>query len=280
MRPLIVAEDEELFRRELCVAVPWEDYGFMLAGAAEDGENALRLAREQRPAVVLTDVRMPGLDGLALVRALSEEFEADERPLVVLVTGHADFDWAREAVRLGAFDYLLKPVDDAELAACMRRAAAALDERDRRTRLERAASGDPALALLAESAAPAPTGNPFADRVAERVRDAYVRDLSLEEIATSLGVTGGHLARVFKKATGRTFADYLARYRVARSLELLRDPARRVGEVADLVGYADQRYFSELFRRLVGVTPSEWRQGRIGGHGSAGGSAPDERPGS
>jgi two-component system response regulator YesN len=262
VRPLVVAEDEELFRRELAVAVPWEDYGFMLAGVAEDGASALELTLERRPAVLLTDVSMPGIDGLELVRRLGAALPEAERPLVVILTGHADFDWAREAVRLGAFDYLLKPVDDAELAASMRRASAALDERDRRLRLERAASGDPAIALLAEAASPIATGNPFADRVAEKVRDAYVSDLSLEDIAPGLGVTAGHLARVFRKATGRTFAEYLARYRVARAVELLRDPAARVGEVGDLVGYADARYFSEVFRRITGSTPTEFRAGR------------------
>lgn len=69
MRSLIVAEDEELFRRELATATPWEEYGFVLAGEAADGEEAWRLVLERKPDVLLADIRMPGLD---VMRSRSE----------------------------------------------------------------------------------------------------------------------------------------------------------------------------------------------------------------
>jgi two-component system response regulator YesN len=261
---LVVAEDEELFRKELCGAQNWEDWGFLLSGAASDGREALELVRLRRPDALVTDIRMPGLDGLGLVEALRSEFPEDERPLVLIISGHSEFEYARRAVRLGAFDFLLKPLDDAELEAAMRRMSAALAARTRRRAVEGAP--DAALAFFAEYA-PEASRDPadaYVERAVTEIRDGYVTDLSVESVASRVGISGGHLARLFKTRTGRTFSEYLALYRMKRAAELLRDPTIRIGEVADLVGYADQRHFSTLFRRLVGTTPTEFREGRFG----------------
>lgn len=277
MRSLVIAEDEELFRKELATATPWEELGFVLVGEAADGEEALELLRSRRPDALLADIRMPRLDGLGLLSRIAEEFPEDERPLAVLITGHSEFEYARSALRLGAFDYLVKPLDDAELASAMGRLAAAVDERERRRGLAEAFAGaaetGPALAFFAEYA---PSGGhrdaseSYVERAVAEIAGRYVTALSAEEVAAGLGISGGHLSRIFKQKTGLTFAEYLARYRMKRAAELLRDPAVRVGEVADLVGYRDQRHFSVLFRRLVGVTPTQFREGRFGREGQRG----------
>ncbi len=268
MRTLVIAEDEELFRRELATATPWEEFGFVLVGQAADGLEALELLRERRPDALLADLRMPRLDGLGLLERAAAEFGEEERPFAVLITGHSEFEYARGALRLGAFDYLLKPLDDEELAGVMRRLAAAIDDRRRRAALAAAgaAGAEPALAFFAEYVPRGPRDpqDAYVERAIAAIADRYVTALSAEEIAAELGISGGHLARLFKSRTGLTFAEYLTRFRMKRAAELLKDPTIRVGEVADLVGYRDQRHFSALFRRLVGVTPTRFREGRFG----------------
>lgn len=271
MRSLIVAEDEELFRRELSTATPWEEYGFVLAGEAADGEEAWDLVLERKPDVILADIRMPGLDGLALAERIASTFAADEAPMTVFLTGHSEFEYARRALRLGAFDYLLKPLDDAELAAVMGRLSLALDERDRAKVMASAASSGEAAPVLAFYSDYVPgvdrdASTVYVEKAVAEIADLYVTGLNAEEVAGRLGISGGHLARIFKAKTGLTFAEYLTRYRMMRAVELLKDPSVRIGEVADLVGYRDQRHFSVLFRRLVGLTPTQFREGRIGEH--------------
>jgi two-component system response regulator YesN len=262
MRTIVIAEDEDLFRKELVAATPWERYGFVPVGEAADGAEAFDLIVSRRPDAVLADIRMPRLDGIELLRRLEAEMPRDERPFVVFITGHSEFDYARSALRFGVFDYLLKPLDDAELAAAMESLGSAIDERkarlSRSLALAGAARAEPALAFFAEYAPPAGPRDSS---------DAYV-ERAVAEIV-DLGITGGHLTRIFKAKTGLTFSEYLCRYRMKRAAELLRDPAVHVGEAADLVGYRDQRYFSSLFRRLVGVTPTQFREGKF---------APDDRP--
>ncbi len=264
MRRLLISEDEELFRRELETTVPWSDWGFVLVGAAEDGAQAWDLLRSRRAEAVLTDVRMPLLDGIELMRKASE-LPPPERPLFVIVSGYADFRYAQEAVRLGAFDYLLKPVDDEALEGTMRRAAAELESRETRDGLLRSSASDPVLAFF-RNYLPGRTrepGDAHVEAAVEEISARYLSDLTVDSAAERLGISGDHLARIFKRRTGYTFNEYLTRFRIQRAVELLRDPSVRVGEVADLCGYRDPRYFSSLFRRLVGMTPSEFRSGRI-----------------
>ena len=264
MRRLLLAEDEELARRELETTIPWERWGYMLVGAAEDGSHAWDMMIERRAEVVVTDIRMPGLDGMGLMRKAEAELRPHDRPLFIIVSGHADFEYARDAVRLGAFSYLIKPIDDAELEDTMRRALAKVDERERIAGLERAASADRAYGLLRDLAQVRETdsGDAYVEAAIADLRERFVVDLSADSVAGRLGISGDHLSRLLKKATGLTFNEYLTRLRMKRAMELLGDPTVRIGEVADLSGYRDARYFSTLFRKTVGMTPSEFRHGR------------------
>jgi two-component system, response regulator YesN len=264
VRRLLIAEDEELARRELESTVPWEAWGFMLVGVAEDGSRAWDLIVERRAEVVITDIRMPGLDGLALIRKAEAELGPAERPLFIIISGHADFAYAREAVRLGAFDYLVKPIDDAELEAAMRRVAERYDERLHISRLERAAAEDRAVNLLHDLSPEriSDAGDAYVEAALADIQERFVFELSADSVAERIGISGDHLSRLLKRATGLTFIEYLTRLRMKRAMELLRDPGVRFGEVADLSGYRDARYFSTLFRRIVGMTPSEFRHGK------------------
>ncbi len=263
MRRLLVAEDEELARRELETTVPWEEWGFVLIGAAEDGKHAWDMLVERRAEVVVTDIRMPGFDGMELMRKAESELAPEARPLFIIVSGHADFAYAREAVRLGAFDYLVKPIDDAELESTMRRAASRADERSRMAGLERVVSADRAVGLLRELTTErlSDSGDVYVEAAIADIQTRFVVDLSADAVAERLGITGDHLSRLLKRATGLTFNEYLTRLRMKRAMELLGDHSVRIGEVADMSGYRDARYFSTLFRRIVGMTPSEFRHG-------------------
>jgi len=146
----------------------------------------------------------------------------------------------------------------------MRRAAAELEERERRAGLYRASDSDPVLAFF-QSYVPGRArepGDAYVEAAVGEISGLYMTDLTAEAVAGRLGISRDHIARLFKRRTGLTFNEYLTRFRIRRAVELLRDPSVRIGEVADLCGYGDPRYFSALFRKLVGMTPSEFRGGR------------------
>ncbi len=144
---LLVVDDEKHQRESLQMIL--EDEGYRVTAAA-DGRQALVLAGETHPEVVLTDLKMPGLSGMDLVRALAE---GPLPPRVILITAHGSVERAREAHRLGAFDYLSKPVVADELLFRVERAVESHRLNERALRLERRLKGDGLEAMVGESAA-------------------------------------------------------------------------------------------------------------------------------
>lgn len=105
---VLIVDDDLPIRQELRL-FPWESHGFDLVGEASNGEEALRFCRNFTPDVVVTDITMPVMDGLALFRTLREEYP---ETLVILLTCHSEFAYAREAMKLGAIEYLVKVTMD------------------------------------------------------------------------------------------------------------------------------------------------------------------------
>ena len=99
----------------------------------------------------------------------------------------------------------------------------------------------------------------YVSQAIELITARYIGGITIEEAAEKLNISASYLSRLFKQETGYTFVDYLTYYRIKRAVELLKDPSVKVYEVADLVGYSDARYFSQIFRKLTGVTPKEFR---------------------
>lgn len=110
---IVIVEDEEIIRMGLAETVDWRSMGAQVAGEAADGLEGLDVVAAVRPDVVLTDIKMPRMNGLDMAKALAEQYPEMK---IVFLTSYADFEYARQAVRLNACDYLLKPVDEGELA--------------------------------------------------------------------------------------------------------------------------------------------------------------------
>jgi len=254
---LIVVEDEPAVRREIVLLTPWEEMGFACVGEAGDGAEGLALAEAAAPEVVITDIRMPGMDGLAFARELARRAgeAGKEPPEIVILSGYSEFEYARKAMSLGISEYLLKPVEAEDLRAALGRARRKIESRSPRGEVERS------LFIEYGSDGDAPRYAGYIDAAVRIMNERYIQGVTVEEAAAALGISAGHLSRLFKQETGRTFVDYLMHLRVKRAAELLRDPKIKVYEVADLVGYSDARYFGQIFKKITGLTPREFKDG-------------------
>ncbi len=119
MLKVLIADDEPVIRAGLAQLIDWEQYGFTIAAKAKNGEQALRFIQDDKPDLIITDIRMPKMDGLQLIKTLREDRQL-QTPVIIL-TGFHEFDYARQAIRFEVKDYLLKPVDKAELIATLER---------------------------------------------------------------------------------------------------------------------------------------------------------------
>lgn len=122
---VFLVEDEIATREGMRDAVDWAAAGYQFCGEAPDGELALPLIRERQPETVITDIKMPFMDGLQLCRILRETLPLTK---IIILSGHDEFRYAQEAIQIGVTEYLLKPVSPHELGTALRKIARQLDE--------------------------------------------------------------------------------------------------------------------------------------------------------
>ena len=249
MLRILIVEDEEIIRRGLISVIDWAGMGCRVVGDASDGLAGLELLRAERPDVVLTDIRMPRMDGIAMAEHARAE---GILPQLVFLTSYAEFDYAKKAIALQAADYLLKPVDEAELAALMRRIAA---DGVAQEAMPQAVEGVDWQRYFSDG-----TLNPYVRHAMESIRANYRERLSIEGLAETAGVSASYLSRKFKEATGQTFLEFLTRTRLQSAVAQLRSGKYRVYEVAEENGFGDYKNFCTVFKKYMKCSPRTFLQ--------------------
>ena len=245
MYRVALVDDERLILEGLSRVVPWESLGCRVAGTASDGREGLALIRREQPDMVLTDIRMPNMDGLTMLAALHSEFP---RMQMTVLTAYRDFDYAKRALTLGVCRYLLKPSKMDEIHEAVRFMAARLD-----------ALSPPEEGAEEESAEGGEAGSFIVNAALEYMRSHCAEHISLADVADHVYVSQWHLSKLINRHTGQSFFDLIGGMRIDRAKVLLADPAMRVHAVAEEVGYNDVAHFSKSFKRIVGKTPGEYR---------------------
>lgn len=121
---VLLVDDEEDIRVGISRKMDWEGLGFALVGEAENGQEALELAEQLKPDVVLTDIKMPFMDGLELCRILTQRLPAAK---FVVFSGFDEFEYAKQAIRMNVSEYILKPINAPELSEVLRKLKSQLD---------------------------------------------------------------------------------------------------------------------------------------------------------
>ena len=257
---LLIADDERLEREALTEMVSRRFEHEVTLETAENGRKAADTAILWGADLILMDIEMPGMSGLDAARAVLAQ-----RPgcRVIFVTAYSLFQYAHEAVHLGACDYLLKPVDPDELEASIRRAMRQIETE---RKLEALAPVQPEP----EPTEPEPAAGPEDDEgsqnalvmahVRRYLEDNYMFDISLDSVGEILHISPAYLSAQFKKYQKMNFLDCLTELRINAAKELLADPFRSSAEVASMVGYEDASYFARAFKKRTGETPTQYRK--------------------
>lgn len=259
---LLIADDEKLEREALAELVQRRFEREVVLEVAENGRKAADTAVLWGADLILMDIEMPGMSGLDAARAVLAQ-----RPScrVIFVTAYSLFQYAHEAVHLGACDYLLKPVDPDELEASVRRAMRQI-ETERKLEELAAARPQPEQTDTEEEAEDAPEEGENSQtalvmaHVRRYLEDNYMFDLSLDSVGEILHISPAYLSAQFKKYQKMNFLDCLTELRINAAKELLTDPFRSSAEVASMVGYEDASYFARAFKKRTGMTPTQYRR--------------------
>lgn len=250
---VLIVEDEKIIRLGLTNTIDWLGMGCTVAGSAGDGVTGLAMIRELKPDVVITDIRMPGMDGLTMIAEAKKTCEFRS----VLLTSYAEFDYAQQAVDVRAYAYLLKPLDEARLAAVI---AQIREDAER----ERARSAAQPLfsADLPEGESDLAAKDPLVAVALSRIEQCSREKLSVEGIAKELFISPSYLSRRFKMVTGHTFLDMLNKRRVREAIRCFASGETSVSRVAEMTGFSDYKHFCSVFKRYTGRTPRDYLRER------------------
>ena len=234
---VVLIDDEQIIVEGLRKVVKWEKYNCEVAGTAADARTGAQLIREIRPDILITDICMPGQNGLMMLAGLRSEFPEMQ---VTVLTGYRDFSYAQEAIRLGVTRFLLKPSKMAEIDEAMKAMTEKIGKKDL-------------------SAPDQNTGSFIVNRAVAYMEKHYREKISLQEVAEICYVSQWHLSKLLNKYAEQSFYDILNRIRIDAAKELLKDPSLRVGDIGLMVGYTDTAHFAKIFKKLTGSSANEYR---------------------
>lgn len=240
-KTVLLVEDESLILQDLLTIYDWQAAGYQII-TASNGKQGLQRFTEARPEIVLTDVRMPHMDGLTMIEHIRDI--APETKFIIL-TAYGDFEYARQGLRLGVSEYILKKDLDSQTIQ------AALDA------VFRQEPDIPAVPAGAEGK----TLSPIVERAAAYIRGHYQDPgLRIGGIALACGISAGRLSVRFREEMDTTVNEYVTFIRIENAKRLLLSGQYKVYEVADMVGYRNQAYFSTLFQEHTGMKPNKYHE--------------------
>lgn len=239
MYTTLIVDDEALSLRGIKFLLNQRNEQFTLVGEARNGKEGILLARQRQPNLIITDIYMPHMDGLEMAAELPHVCPNSR---VLVVSGYDNFQYAQRAIRARVVDYLLKPLKEKEFFRALDNFAMDM-------------CAPPAPETKAEEGC----------RLVIRKSAAYIRshfgsDITLKLLADQAGMSQGYFSTLFKTEMGLTYQEYLLSQRMASAKQYLRTTNMKVSQIAQLVGYYDSKHFHMMFKKLVGVTPAQYRE--------------------
>lgn len=205
---------------------------------------------------------MPEMDGLSMIAAIKSQFPNLQ---ICVLTGFHDFEYAREAIRLGVTRFLLKPsnmdeLEEAISAMCVNLKKKGITGEEETTSSENSEGQAAADEDKKESA----SSSFIVKNALTYIEENYTQKLTLGEVAEKTYVSQWHLSKLLNRHTGQSFSDILNHTRIEHAKELLKDPSLRIGDISEQVGFLDLAHFSRVFKKQEGVSANEYRNQILG----------------
>ncbi|MBE1554540.1 response regulator transcription factor [Sporosarcina limicola] len=237
MKNVLLVDDEKVIRKGIKKLLEDVITGYKVMWEASNGCEALEIANIEVPDLVITDIRMPEMNGIDFISYFKKR-----HPLVsvIVISGHDDFIYVREALKLGVKDYLLKPISRSDLASILQNIN------------NEYANSDDVIN---------PGESINISKIKDIIRKNLEKEITLNFISNTLNLHPNYISQLFKRKTNIKLSEYIMQQRIDKSKELLTQTQLKIYDIAHLVGYVNSKHFSVVFKKVVGKTPYQYRQG-------------------
>jgi len=249
---MILVEDESLERNSLKHCVNWGVIGIRIIGEAANGAQGFALVDKLKPDIVLTDVKMPVMNGIDLSKKIRQHVPETK---IIFLSSYDDFEYAQQAIDLNIHAYVLKPVKEAELLRVVKRAADAVTEKAL-TKIE-TQNSEPSYNLPSRRK----NKQQIANEIEKIIQTSYQSPLTIESIAKRLHFTPNYIGTVFRYVKNISINRFLMKTRVDRAKDLLVNSSLTISDVAVECGFSSLSYFHTTFKKETGLTPIDFRNG-------------------
>ena len=250
---LLVAEDVSEERNALVSTLKKHLGGFVTILEAGDGQEAMNLCRQEKPDVLILNIEMPFFSGLDVARAAREE----SIPCAILfISDYDNFSYAKQAIALRALDYILQPYEEEKLILSIQEAIAHVSQ-------PHPAISNPLHSVMvsnsADEEAEAKRITIVREDISAYIDRHYMEELSMKTVARAMNYSDAYFCKLFKQCFQVNFSAYLNEYRIRKASSMMANPRLNIKDIGLACGYVDSNYFSRVFKRFTGQTPTEYR---------------------
>lgn len=238
MSNVLIVDDEENVRMAIRYLADFESYGIGRIFEASNGVEARMVMNNNKVDILFTDICMPESDGVFLMNWVHQRYP---NMVIIVISGYQNFDYILQAMRNGAIDYLLKPIDPVKLKQVIQKAIDLLNNANPNGQIGDLGTFDQIKAYLDKN---------------------YTMDISLENIARKFGFNTSYLSRRFKQKYGMGIIDYITKTRIQKAKEILVTTNMNIYNVSAQLGYKDEKYFSRVFAKETGLSPNQYRKNK------------------
>lgn len=249
----IVVEDEKRARETIKNLLSKMEIPVSVVGEADNAEDGMKLIYEKLPDVVFADIRMGEMTGIEMIRRLNEKKVETK---YVIISGYSDFKYAQQCIELGVIGYILKPVTYEDIDHMVMKLHGKISGNSLNPEIKKQ------LPVLDLHKLESENESLLIKKAVRFVNENMGVPCRLSEVARVLKVSPEHLSRMFHQEMNMTFTDYVKIVKVDYSINLLKKTDMRINEVARSVGYENEKYFHNIFKDAIGVTPNQYRKMR------------------
>ena len=240
---LLIADDEDIIRNGIAKYIQLHTDRFDKIYLASNGQEAVDIIFRDKPDIMFLDVQMPLMDG---IEVMQEAKRAGILPYTMILSGYDEFKYCQQALRLGAREYLLKPVRSSDILQMLNHVADELYGKQEEAGVDQVEEK-----------------NHLVELAREYVEEHYYENLMLADVAQKVGISAGYLSTLFQKQLSKGLIDYLNEVRIEYACTYLQQNYLKTYEIAYKVGFKDEKYFSKVFKKIKGQSPSEYRKSAL-----------------